>query len=68
MKKYPIFFKNVPCTNRKGYPLNYSKLKVKLINTKNKILNKKQSFQKNYTNYPNWIRNNPSKSFFNEII
>jgi len=65
---YPNYFKNVPCTNRKGYPLNYSKLKVKLINTKNKILNKKQSFQKNYTNYPNWIRNNSNKSFFNKII
>ena len=68
---YPNFFKDIPCTKNRGYPLNYSNLKVKFLKNKNKILNQfnmGKKYKMHYTNYPKWIRTNPGKSLFEKII
>lgn len=77
LKTFPDYYKKIPW-QKTGCPISYSNFHVLLIKLKNRILNEfKREYQrfgfnfnelKNYHNYPEWIRQEPAKSFFEKAL
>lgn len=74
---FPGYYNGIPW-QKTGCPISYSKTLVRLTRFKNRVVNKlkreSQRFGFNfkdlrgYTNYPEWIRKEPARSFFEELL
>ena len=77
LSAFPEYYNSIPW-QKTGCPISYSKRVVELLKFKNKVVNKlKLESQRfgfnfkdlwNYTNYPTWIRQEPAKSFFENLL
>lgn len=77
LKTFPEYYSNIPWQST-GCPISYPRRLVELTKLKNRVINKlKRGFQrfgynfkdlKGYTDYPAWIRQEPSKSFFEKLL
>ncbi len=77
LSSFPEYYKNIPW-QKTGCPISYPDQLVKLITFRNRIINKLKRESKrfgfnftelnNYTDYPNWIRQEPARSFFENIL
>ncbi len=70
---FPEYFNNIPW-QKTGYAISLPNLSTFITRAKNKILRKmkwlglKLQNTSDYTDYPNWIRQEPVKSFFERVI
>jgi len=77
LSAFPEYYKNIPW-QKTGCPISYSDQLVKLITFRNRVINKLKRESKrfgfnftdlnNYTDYPNWLRQEPARSFFENIL
>ena len=77
LSTFPNYYNNIPW-QKTGYPISYSEPRVKLLRFKNRIVNKLKRESRRfgfdfkdlrgYTNYPEWIRQEPAKSFFEKLL
>lgn len=77
LSTYPKYYNDVPW-QRTGCPISYPKRLVKLTKFKSRVVNKlKRESQRfgfnfkdlrNYTDYPAWIRQEPAKPFFENLL
>ncbi len=77
LNSFPEYYNNIPW-QKTGYPISYPDKFVKLITFKNRVINKLKresrrlgfNFKdsRNYTDYPEWIRQEPAKSFFEKML
>jgi len=77
LSTFPKYYNDIPW-QKTGCLISYPDQLVKLITFKNRVVNKlKRESQrfgfnftdlKNYTDYPRWIRQEPSKSFFENLL
>lgn len=77
LKFFPEYFKYIPW-QQTGYPINYPSLLVKLLSFKNRVVNKlkyesqrlgcKFTDLRNYTDYPEWIRQQSARVFFEKLL
>lgn len=77
LNEFPEYYYSVPW-QKTGCPISYSKWLVEVVKFKRRVVNKfKNEFQRfgfnfkdlnNYIDYPNWIRQEPAKSFFKRIL
>lgn len=77
LSAFPEYFNKIPW-QKTGCPISYPDQLVKLIMFKNRIINKLKRESKrfgfnftdlnNYTDYPNWLRQEPARSFFENIL
>lgn len=74
---FPKYYNDIPWQTT-GYPISYPKRLMKLLEFKNRVVNKlKRESQRfgfnfkdlrSYTDYPAWIRQEPAKSFFENLL
>lgn len=77
LNAFPEYFRKIPW-QKTGYPISYPDQLVKVARFKNRIINKLKREAKrfglnyadlhNYTDYPNWLRQKPAKSFFEKVL
>ncbi|MHB8163121.1 MAG: asparagine synthase-related protein [Methanoregula sp.] len=77
LKKFPVFFQTIPW-QKTGYPITYSGTSLKILSyykiLSNFIVCFMQKFgfkygdSREYTNYPEWIRQDPAKQFFISVL
>ena len=77
LSTFPEYYNNIPWQTT-GYPISYPNRLVKLLKFKNRVVNKlKRESQRfgfnfrdlrSYTDYPAWIRQEPAKSFFENLF
>jgi len=77
LSAFPEYYNTIPW-QQTGCPISYPDQLVKLITFKNRIINKLKRESKrfgfnftdlnNYTDYPNWLRQEPARSFFENIL
>lgn len=77
LSTFPEYYSTIPWQNT-GSPISCPGKLVKLITFKNRVINKlKLEFQRfgfnfrnlnNYTDYRNWLRQEPARSFFENIL
>lgn len=77
LSAFPEYFGKIPW-QKTGYPISYPDQLVRAAKFKNRIINKLKREAKrfglnfidlnNYTDYPNWLRQEPAKSFFENIL
>jgi asparagine synthase (glutamine-hydrolysing) len=74
---FPKYYENIPW-QKTGYPIRYSGLLGQLASSNKRLINKvrresqrlgfKYTDTKSYTDYPEWIRTEPGKSFFQKVL
>ena len=77
LNAFPEYFRKIPW-QKTGYPIGYSDQLVKVAKFKNRIINKLKREAKrfgfsytdlhNYTDYPNWLRQESARSFFEKVL
>ena len=77
LNAFPEYFRKIPW-QKTGYPIGYPDQLVKVAKFKNRIINKLKREAKrfglnsadlhNYTDYPNWLRQDTARSFFENIL
>jgi asparagine synthase (glutamine-hydrolysing) len=77
LNTFPEYYNGIPW-QKTGCPISYSKGLVKIVGFKNRIVNKlKRESQRfgfkfkdlrNYTDYPSWIRQEPARPFFTNML
>jgi asparagine synthase (glutamine-hydrolysing) len=77
LNEFPDYYIHIPW-QKTGYPISYSKARMRLVRFKNRVVNKLKRESKrlgfnfrdlrNYTDYQTWIRKEPARSFFEELL
>ncbi len=77
LNAFPSYFKDIPW-QKTGLPISSSELSTKAALFKRRVEHKvykemsrfglEYNNKNNYTNYPKWIRQEPSRSFFNDVL
>jgi len=73
LRQYPGFYKNIPW-QRTGMPIGLSNFSSFLVSFNKKTIRRlsaiglQSNSRNNYTDYPKWIREEPAKSFFQQIL
>ncbi len=74
---FPEYYNNIPWQET-GCPISYSERLIKLLSFKNRLVSKLKresqrfrfnfKYTKNYTDYPAWIRQQPARPFFENLL
>jgi len=77
LNTFPEYYNDIPW-QKTGYPISYPKRLVELLRFKNRVVGKLKYESRrfgfdfknlsNYTDYPRWIRQEPAKSFFQNLL